>query len=234
MNANNHLFIQASSLPPVNMEYNKTPAQGTKYEEVQKIVDNTVDTSDLINKVLKSLETKEPDEFEWPIDANYNPSLKQSLSYTKMVNEVNHREPRYMTKANQIDKLPLCSTRIGVHSTSKRWRRSNVEALGPGINLYLKMLKYFFLIFFLAALISIPSLILFFNGLGYTNEDESFSQIFFRFTLGNLDRQTEITVSSLDMNRDGDSMLLLECPGMSKLKDVLTYGLAQNQMPVYG
>lgn len=100
---------------------------------------------------------------EWPEDTIKNPKLIKSLSYTKMKNEVNHREPRIVTDAGTIEPFPVCSTSIGWHSSSPEWRKVDdaIELLGPGTILYLRMLKYFACWFLLFFLISLPSVILY-------------------------------------------------------------------------
>ena len=47
-------------------------------------------------KLIESLLAMIPDEspHDWPPDTEPNPSIISQLSYTKMVNEINHREPR--------------------------------------------------------------------------------------------------------------------------------------------
>lgn len=60
-----------------------------------------------------------------------------------------------------------------MHSSSRKWRHSDLESLGPGISLYFKMLKYFSCYFFLFVLLSIPNLIIFASGNGFYNENIS-------------------------------------------------------------
>ena len=84
-----------------------------------------------------------------------------------MINEVNHREPRGIRQSQEVGDFPLWSSRVGSHSTSKKWRKTDLDILGPGIILYLKMLKYFGLCFFLFFLISIPSMWIYHRGHQY-------------------------------------------------------------------
>jgi hypothetical protein len=106
-----------------------------------------------------------------------------------MKNEINHREPRAITEAGTIEPHDLCSTSFGWHSTSSSWRAvdNTIEILGPGVILYLRMLKYFACWFFVFFLISLPSFILFWQGSGlegYTGAHYWFA----RGSLGNLDK----------------------------------------------
>jgi len=48
---------------------------------------------------MTELIEEDGDKLEWPEDANHNPNIKQSLSYSKMINEINHREPRGISEA---------------------------------------------------------------------------------------------------------------------------------------
>jgi len=80
-----------------------------------------------------------------------------------MINEINHREPRGISEAGIVAPIPVLKSKSGWHSEDKARRKSNLEVLGPGVNLYLKMLKYFACLFFVFALMSIPSYMIYFN-----------------------------------------------------------------------
>ena len=78
-----------------------------------------------------------------------------------MVNEINHREPRVFSAAGVVEPLPLVFSTAGMHSSQAERRESDLEQLGPAINLYLKMLKYLGFLFCFFLLLSLPSLIIF-------------------------------------------------------------------------
>jgi hypothetical protein len=44
-----------------------------------------------------------------------------------MVNEVNHRELRAFNKAGVVNTLGIFSSSTGCHSTSKKWRRGDLD-----------------------------------------------------------------------------------------------------------
>ena len=91
--------------------------------------------------MLAWIEANQEDQ-EWPDDTFPNECLIKNLSYSKMINEVNHKEPRTIKPSQEIDKFPIWESRVGMHTTYKKWRASDLEILGPGILMYLKMLKY--------------------------------------------------------------------------------------------
>lgn len=129
-------------------------------------------TETLIEKILEMLpETSTPDG-DWPEDTIANERLLKGLSHTKMVNEVNHREPRVFAESGTVEPHPLCSSGFGWHSVSKKWRETTdaVELLGPGIILYMRMLKYFAVLFLLFFVLSLPSMFIYWQGYGYAAE----------------------------------------------------------------
>lgn len=86
----------------------------------KKILDEVVGTETLIEKLLQMFDEDkiELEDQEWPEDTIKNPKLIKSLSYTKMKNEINHREPRNITEAGTIEPHELCDTSFGWHSSS--------------------------------------------------------------------------------------------------------------------
>ena len=127
------------------------------------MIKSVLGTENLIEKILEIFEQQE-DQVQWPADAEPNPLIEQTLSYTKMINEINHLEPRAYTNTGLIQQYPLGKSGTGWHSTDKRWRRSDLEQLGIGVNLYFKMLKYFSLLFLLFFILSIPSMVIYGSG----------------------------------------------------------------------
>jgi len=58
------------------------------------------------------------------------------------MNEMLHREARYVEQGE--NKLySVWGSKVGRHSSDPEARESELDQLGPGIQLYLKMLKYF-------------------------------------------------------------------------------------------
>jgi len=95
------------------------------------------------------------------MDTTMNKEVKVGLSHGKMVNEINHRELRSFSEENLIRQVPLCGSSTGRHSYHPENRLSDLQGLGIGVNLYLKLLKYLQCMFFIFALLSIPALLLF-------------------------------------------------------------------------
>lgn len=126
-------------------------------------------TEELVDKVLEMLELQGESDEDWPDDTVPDEKLIKNLSFTKMVNEINHREPRCIKPSSEIDVFPLCSSRVGMHSTKQPWRKSNLEILGPGTLLYLKMLKYFGCCFLLFFVLSVPSMWIYSRGEEYSS-----------------------------------------------------------------
>ena len=62
------------------------------------MLQSVLGTENLIEKILEIFEAQE-DQVDWPADAEPNPKIQQRLSYTKMLNEINHLEPRGYTAA---------------------------------------------------------------------------------------------------------------------------------------
>lgn len=145
-------------LAPVGM---KMPQDQPVLEikKAQKMLTEVIATEKLIERLLEMIPDEQPS--DWPTDTEPNPTLINQLSYTKMVNEINHREPRIMTRAGAIEPFPIFSTSFGFHSGIESLRKTDCEVLGEGIVLYFKMVKYFALLFLVLFLINIPSLLIY-------------------------------------------------------------------------
>lgn len=181
--------ISGPSLAPVGMKM----ASGEKsalQERAKKMLETVQGTEELVEKILTWIEQNE-DDTEWPDDTVPNENLIQNLSYTKMVNEVNHREPRVIKPSQEVGMFPIWGSSVGTHTTFKQWRRSDLEILGPGILSYLKMLKYWGCCFLLFAIISLPSLIVYFGGHHYENHPVMIQKFFALSTIGNLGTEKE-------------------------------------------
>jgi hypothetical protein len=155
------------------------------------MLQSVLGTENLIEKILEIFEAQE-DQVDWPADAEPNPKIQQRLSYTKMLNEINHLEPRGYTAAGQVEPYPVWRSKTGWHSSNKRWRRSELEQLGIGINLYFKMLKYFSVLFLLFFVLSIPSMLIYGGGEAHAAHRIGYQQWLNYISLGNMDPQTRL------------------------------------------
>jgi hypothetical protein len=98
-------------------------------------------------------------------DDDQDPDSRKNISYVKMMNEINQREARVTDKITGKPRpIPICGSSVGWHSSSRSTRQGDLGLLGPGINLYFKMLKYFSCTFFIFFLISLPSIFIFWSG----------------------------------------------------------------------
>ena len=95
----------------------------------------------LIDGILEAFPQEEELGVKWERDCVYNPMIKENLSYSKMIHEVNKLEPRKVLPNNVREQFGLCNN-SGRHSSNYESRKSEYSDLGVGINLYLKMLKY--------------------------------------------------------------------------------------------
>ena len=181
----------------------------------------------MIEKILEIIEPEEEDE-EWPLDAHPNDDLVKSLSHTKMVNEVNHRELRAFNKAGVVDQLGITSSSTGCHSVSKRFRRSDFDNLGPGPVLYFKMLKYLGALFAMFTIITIPCLMIYGSGVAYEDHDIFIQKWLAGASLGNLDSGKEIVSSTAVAipTRNLAGFLRVECQNDYKISNLMHFGLA--------
>lgn len=158
----NTIPVSPTRLPVVGLEKPQQPER-EKVMEAVKMLDADLGTEQLVKNILEYLKEQDEEAIEWPVDAVFNPQLKKSLSYSKMINELNHREPRQYSLTHQVEPIPICGSTTGCHCSLKRCRKSTVKQLGPGINLYLKMLKFFASLFLVFALMSIPTYLIYYN-----------------------------------------------------------------------
>jgi hypothetical protein len=119
--------VTTGGLAPVGM---KPPAyKKSMIGRAAELLEKAVPTKVLIDNILENFyeEEDQDEKIDWPVDSNHNPKIKKTLSYSKMVNEVNHREPRAYTNAGQIEEVPVFGSKAGWHSTSKDWRESHLD-----------------------------------------------------------------------------------------------------------
>lgn len=93
------------------------------------------------------------------------------------------------------EKFPICKTKTGWFHCSKEYTHSDIDdELGLGISIYFKQLKALLLMLFVCFLLSIPSMVLFWNG-GYNDVSEGFrdaKSVVAAFTLGNIGQQSSL------------------------------------------
>ena len=116
-----------------------------------------------------------------------------------MINEINHREAREKDQDGKLQPIPVCWSRVGRHSSKRSVRAGSLEQLGPGLNLYLKMLKYFGKCFLLFFLISFPTHMIFKSGFAFSQED-GIDKLLGEYSLGNLNDVITSECYSEDIN----------------------------------
>lgn len=127
---------------------------------------NVIGTEVLIDTLLTKLGHAEDELKEWPPDANFNEHVKKNLSYSKLANEMNHREMR-KTDANGVPQpMSICGAQTGSHSDLAELRKSDFKPMGEGVDLYFKMLGCLTCVFFIISVISVPPVIVYFSGEG--------------------------------------------------------------------
>jgi hypothetical protein len=144
-----------------------------------------VGTQTVIDRAVALLDTDPWDDLgNWPADATAYKGMR--LSEQKMKNEVDHREPRTSAFDGRLGEYSLIGADTGVHSTDRRARKSDIEELGEGTNLYFKFLKYWMLLFFIATCLSGPALAVFAYGMEYDQVAEPFVKWLSVASLGNM------------------------------------------------
>ena len=171
-------------------------------------------TEYIIEKVLKMLDCDPWDDLgNWPPDAFIHKGMQ--LSNSKMINEVASREPRTIGADGKVSEFSIFYTNLGSHSTDKNTRKSDIESLGEGTNLYFKFLKYFMLIFALCACISGPQIAANSNGVEYIDKEvHPLSKFIAQTFLGNIGNVQELTCVSGDLpntKNKAPRVAFLEC-----------------------
>ena len=57
-----------------------------------------VGTEQLVDKILEMIAANDINTGDWPLDAEPRNEILTNLSWSKMVNEINEREPRMITE----------------------------------------------------------------------------------------------------------------------------------------
>jgi hypothetical protein len=171
------------------------------------MLDAVLSTENLIEKLLTKFGNAEDEDLsDWNRqDPKSNGDLDgdghHNISYLKMMNEINFREARMKNKDGEPVPISICA-RTGCHCSKRKYRTSDLDELGPGVNLYFKMLKYFSCCFFLFCIISVPSILMFINGGAYENEDMKTAGLIMRTSLGNMDEYISNTCAYIDIGGD--------------------------------
>jgi hypothetical protein len=171
------------------------------------MLDAVLSTENLIEKLLTKFgNAADEDLSDWNRqDPKSNGDLDgdghHNISYLKMMNEINFREARMKNKEGEPVPISICA-RTGCHCSKRKYRTSDLDELGPGVNLYFKMLKYFSCCFLLFCIISVPSILIFMNGGAYENEDMKTAGLIMRTSLGNMDEFISNTCAFTDIGGD--------------------------------
>ena len=189
-------------------------------------------TEYIIEKVLKMLDTDPWDDLgNWPPDAFIYKGMQ--LSNSRMINEVANREPRTIGIDGKVTEFSVIGTNLGYHSTNVRDRKSDIESLGEGNNLYFKFLKYFMLLFAICACISGPQIAANSNGVEFQKyETNNFAAWIARTFLGNIGSYLDLTCVSgnLPNTKNKASYINFKCPKGKSVTELKHFGLAyQNQ-----
>jgi hypothetical protein len=125
----------------------------------------------MIEKMLETLDVIDDENLDvWNMqDEDLEPDSRKNISFIKMVNEINQREARTKDSEGKAKPFNLCSSGPGMHSSKRKWRTGNLECLGPGIKLYLMMLKYFSCLFFIFTILSVPIIVIYGSGTAFSD-----------------------------------------------------------------
>lgn len=96
--------LQGPSLAPIGIEKpteEDLQAQ-EKVKRMHQMMNETLTTEVLVEKILKIIDFDDELAEEWPLDAEPHKDLVKNLSHTKMINEINHKKPRGFSKAGAI------------------------------------------------------------------------------------------------------------------------------------
>jgi hypothetical protein len=108
-----------------------------------------------------------------------------------MLYSVMTEHPRRVVRARTRDDPGLekfsicCGTKTGYPSCSRKSRQSDFQEFGTGIVVYFQFIKYLTVMFIILALLSIPSMIVFFSG-DTSGFEPGFKSIITVFSVANL------------------------------------------------
>jgi hypothetical protein len=187
-----------------------------------------IGTETMIEKVLAlpEMDTDPWDDLgNWPADANVYKGMK--LSETKMINEVDNREPRISAgNGNQIN-LSLVAHHTGIHSSDRNSRKSDIMELGEGNMLYFKFLKYWMMILVWCTILSLPAIFLYTPQKAYDSITTNTKSLAVS-TFGNLGYYWDTACSSANLPNTGNmaSHISFECKDGKSLSSLQHFGLA--------
>ena len=206
--------IGPAQLAPVNML-----AQSSIYEEdtANKMVVDVRGTENLVDKILELIKQEDREEHkEWPADADCKEGLSENLSHMKMVNEINHRQPRTQDSKGNVIEHSMFWSSFGWHSGHKTIRvgSKNIDLFGPGAILYMRMVKYLCLLFFLFSILSVPSVFIYSQGNNYKFADVPLEKSLAILMPGNLkaNRAVVSTFSDVKPSVNLATQVELKCP----------------------
>lgn len=183
----------------------------------------------IIDKVLQMLDCDPTDDLlGWPADAEKSHGM--CLSESKMKNEVTQREPRSVTKDGKIEEYSVFSTKMGWHSTSPKWRASQIDdSMGEATSLYFKFLKYYILIFVICSLFSGVAIAVYVTQMKFSMADFSLEKMITLVSPGNLIPQTDITCASATIPTASwrPSPISFQCNNAMLLKSIRVFGLTE-------
>lgn len=186
-----------------------------------------METEEIIRGTLELLDTDPWDDLgNWTPDAERYKGMR--LSHSKMVNEIDHREPRTSAYDGRIAEFPLFGTDIGHHSTNRLNRKSEIEELGEATNLYFKFMKYFMLWFCVATVISGPAISLFIYGMQYDQITDWYTRMTGMATMGNLGTYVDMSCASASLppSRNKASYIGFRCENGKNITGIEHFGLA--------
>jgi hypothetical protein len=195
-----------------------------------------IGTETMIEKVLAlpEMDTDPWDDLgNWPADANVYKGMK--LSETKMISEVDDREPRISAgNGNQIN-LSLLAHHTGWHSADRATRKSDIFELGEGNMLYFKFLKYWMSIFVVMTILSLPAIFLYSEQKAYDSITTGTKGLA-TSTFGNLGYFWDTSCSSARLPDVGNmaSHISFECIDGKRLTSLQHFGLAYKNQTCVG
>lgn len=182
----------------------------------------------LIDNIIEAFPKEEELGVKWERDCVHNPMVKENLSYSKMMHEVNKLEPRKVLPNNVRAPYGLCMN-AGRHSSKYESRKSEFNDLGVGINLYFKMLKYLQCLFLVMLLISLPSLTFYCSGSMFDTEKMAIPRWLGYLSLGNINTYKTITCSNsgqIPPVKNKLTYMAFKCPKGYQLVGLQQFGLS--------
>lgn len=127
-----------------------------------------------------------------------------------------------------MSSYPVFGTSTGWHSIFKKVRKSQIEDLGEGTNLYFKFLKYFMFLFICCGIISIPQILINNRGVEYSDVTNFVKSYFGAASIGNIGPYQEVNCKSslIPPSMNDATYIPLTCSKGKSLRAILHIGLA--------